>query len=297
MVLQVPIPHQKIQEDHQKHIEHQIINDDSHNYLNNDYKIFHQHVEPEKYTDEDQSHLIYRYDPEAHELMNSADDINVAREPQFYIQNPHLQHKIFTPEIKYRYSHEITADDDDLAEDKNIIIEAREELMKILAKRHKTVERREIDRAKILRINNAASSPMTKKKKRSLLTWWTVSTESSGNNESFEDEDEVIDEDHLSLDDQWLVGCLIHCIYKKSGAIDRLEYPTLDGIVDLYTAGTSDQPFFMYALRAVNKCLKHVSIKHDVNRKKKPQKGVSCNIAFDVFECVTDSVADYCDRR
>lgn len=174
--------------------------------------------------------------------------------------------------------------------------------MNILAKSHKVVVRREIDKAEILRSggnlksNYKAASPLTKKK-RSLLTWWSISTDSSGKeNESFEVEDEGSDETNLSHDDQWLVGCLIHCIYRKSGAIDRLGYPTLDGLVDLYTAGINDQPFFVYALRATNKCLKNISNKHRVNRKKKPLKGVSCSIAFDVFDCVTDLVSDYCGR-
>lgn len=172
--------------------------------------------------------------------------------------------------------------------------------MNILAKSHKVVERREIEKAKFLRgggsLRNNNGNAASLKKKRSLLTWWTISTESPGKEDYDESSEEESDENNLSHDDQWLVGCLIQCIYKKSGAIDRLGYPTLDGILDLYTAGINNQPFFIYALRAVNKCLKHVSIKHSVNRKKKPLKGVGCSIAFDVFDCVTDSVADYCGR-
>lgn len=160
--------------------------------------------------------------------------------------------------------------------------------MNILAKSHKVVERRGANYLR--RINNGISK-MKKIKKRSLLTWWSYS---SGREESFEDDEKDESSEELKSEDKWLAGCLIQCIYNKNGAIDRLGYPTLDGIVDLYTAGNNEQPFFIYTLRATNKCLKHVSSKYSVNRKKKPQKGVACSIALELFECVSDMISEYC---
>lgn len=262
---QLPIP--QPQEHHNYFAENHLLN--THNYqLENqiaDYN-FYQHAAQPIYDDGGQPHIIYRYDNNPEIQLLKSDSPYFAAGEQF------------SPEIKY----EITPDDErDHAGDKSKIIEARDELMNILAKSHKIIER-------------AAGNKKNRTKRRSLLTLWGSITKSSGKEEeSFEDEEE--EEESLTSTDKWLAGCLIQCIYKKNGAIDRLGYPTLDGIVDLYTAGSTEQPFFIYSLRAVNKCLKHVSNKYNVNRKKKPSKETACSIAFDVFDCVSDLVEDYCE--
>lgn len=214
-------------------------------------------------------------------------------------QHEHHEPQIFVTEANYKYSDEITTGD----EDKNKIIEARDELMKILAA--KAVERREINKSEILggnlRNNNGTTSSMETKirNKRSFLTWWTYSAESSGKDEQLdvkEGEKDLQEEENLmSGDEKWLAGCLVQCVFKKNGVTDRLDYPTLDGIVDLYTAGTIEQPYFMFTLRATNKCLKIVTYRYKLNRKKKSSKGQACKVAFDIFECVTDAVNAYCN--
>lgn len=99
----------------------------------------------------------------------------------------------------------------------------------------------------------------------------------------------------LSNEDRWLAGCLMQCIFHKTNSLDKHGYPTLDGLVDLYTAGTNDQRYFIFTLRAVNKCLKLVSYRHHVHRGKYPHKTETCDIAFDVFDCISDSIAFYCN--
>lgn len=219
-----------------------------------------------------------------------------------YRLNPEVQHinshDLLTPEIKYQIPSE-EDDDDFVRRDKNEVVEARDELMNILSKSHNVLEldNRRDDDDKLKNNNEKASSLKKTMNRRSILTWWSYSTKNSGREEnSFEvaDSSEENDVKVLSNDDKWLAGCLIQCIFDKNGAIDRLGYPTLDGVVDLYTAGTHEQPFFIYTLRAVNKCLKRISSKYSVNRKKKPMKGVSCSINFEVFDCVSDLIAEYC---
>ena len=98
----------------------------------------------------------------------------------------------------------------------------------------------------------------------------------------------------ITNEDRWLAGCLLQCVYRKNDAVDKNGYPTLDGITDLYTAGTSEQSYFVHVLRSVDKCLKGVSIKYHIFRGKVPIKGENCGVAFDIFDCVTDSITEYC---
>lgn len=199
----------------------------------------------------------------------------------------HDEPQIFVTEANYKYldEHENSPGD----EDKNKIVEARDELMKILAQ--KAVERREINK------NNNETAKV--RNKRSFVTWWTNSARSSGKDEKLEVPEEEKSENYeeenfISGDEKWLAGCLMQCVFNKNAGIDRLGYPTLDGIVDMYTKGTMEQPFFMYTLRATNKCLRIVSNRYNVNRKKKPAKGLTCTLAYDVFECVSDAISAYC---
>lgn len=98
----------------------------------------------------------------------------------------------------------------------------------------------------------------------------------------------------LSNDDRWLAGCLLQCVFRKNNAVDKHGYPTLDGLTDLYTAGTTEQEFFVHVLRSADKCLKSVSTKHKIYRGKVPAKGETCDVAFDVFDCVSDAIIEYC---
>lgn len=98
----------------------------------------------------------------------------------------------------------------------------------------------------------------------------------------------------ISNEDKWIAGCLMQCVFRRNGAVDKLGYPTLDGITDLYTAGVSEQPFFMHVLRAVDKCLKTASVKYKIHKGQTPPKGETCDVSFDVFDCVSDSITDYC---
>jgi hypothetical protein len=185
-------------------------------------------------------------------------------------------------------------------DEKDKVIEAREELMKILAN-HKIVER-QISRkdssnnhAKINSTAEILAKRSRPRSKRGLFEYFNrnkngdllLRRSTTGATAHF----------HPMLvteADRWLAGCLMQCIFRKTHALDKHGYPTLDGIIDLYTEGIHDQFYFMYALRAVNKCLKIVSRKHQVQRSKVPLKAETCEIAYGVFDCVSDAIAAYC---
>ncbi|KAG5678105.1 hypothetical protein PVAND_007806 [Polypedilum vanderplanki] len=182
---------------------------------------------------------------------------------------------------------------------KDKIVEANEELRKILAN-HKIFQRQ--INWKDLRVNNnitksnSTEQKHAKRIKRNLINYFKHNQH---------DEDSLLKQPensaahlHLSLltnADRWLAGCLMQCIFRKTHALDKHgHYPTLDGLVDLYTEGIHDQFYFMYTLKAVNKCLKIVSKKHQVVRSKIPPKLETCEVAFDVFNCVSDAITAYC---
>lgn len=119
--------------------------------------------------------------------------------------------------------------------------------------------------------------------KRSFFGWWKSNSEH---------------EDYLpkilSHQDRFYAGCLINCVFKKNNAVDLNGFPTLDGLTNLFTSGTSDQGFFVHVLRSVDQCLKAASVKHHIYREKVPLKGEICEVALDVIDCITHSITQYC---
>ncbi|CAD7004525.1 uncharacterized protein LOC101457903 [Ceratitis capitata] len=98
----------------------------------------------------------------------------------------------------------------------------------------------------------------------------------------------------VSYEDKRIAGCLLHCIYARNNAIDKLGWPTLDGLVDFYSEGVNEHEFFMATLRSVNLCLHAITMKYRINRRKLPEHGESCDLAFDVFDCISDQITGYC---
>lgn len=91
--------------------------------------------------------------------------------------------------------------------------------------------------------------------------------------------------------------CLMQCVYRRNDAVDHHGWPTLDGLVQLYTDGVHEQGYFMNALRSVDMCLKGASRKHKVHRSMhQPAKASLCYVAFDVFDCISDKIQEYCSK-
>ncbi|KAH8234755.1 hypothetical protein KR032_002791, partial [Drosophila birchii] len=86
----------------------------------------------------------------------------------------------------------------------------------------------------------------------------------------------------VPLEDKRIAGCLLHCVYARNNAIDHKGWPTLDGLVNFYSEGVAEHGFFMATLRAVNLCLRTMTVRYRVDRKELPQRGESCDLAFDV---------------
>ncbi|XP_035790900.1 general odorant-binding protein 70-like [Anopheles albimanus] len=110
-------------------------------------------------------------------------------------------------------------------------------------------------------------------------------------------EEGTIDFSHptiVSHEDKWIAGCLMQCVYRKNNAIDKNGWPTLDGLVNLYTDGVNEHGYFMATLRGVDRCLKGTSRKYQIKRNDLAENFEQCEVAFDVFDCISDMITDYC---
>uniref|UniRef100_A0A182LZX6 Odorant-binding protein 73a n=1 Tax=Anopheles culicifacies TaxID=139723 RepID=A0A182LZX6_9DIPT len=101
----------------------------------------------------------------------------------------------------------------------------------------------------------------------------------------------------VSHEDKWIAGCLMQCVYRKNNAIDKNGWPTLDGLVSLYTDGVNEHGYFMATLRGVDRCLKGTSKKYQIKRNDAAENFEQCEVAFDVFDCISDMITDYCSGQ
>lgn len=89
----------------------------------------------------------------------------------------------------------------------------------------------------------------------------------------------------------------MNCLYQKNGVIDKSGWPSLDGLVNFYSDGVHEHGFFMTVLRASDYCLKGASIKYHISRHSIPSMDLNCDVAFDLFDCVSDKITEYCSQH
>ncbi|XP_065341431.1 general odorant-binding protein 70 [Cloeon dipterum] len=97
----------------------------------------------------------------------------------------------------------------------------------------------------------------------------------------------------FSDDEKKIAGCLLQCVYRQVKAVDQLGFPEAQGLIKLYTEGGDDEEYSNATSRAVHACL---AISSRVIAEKYQEPGLACNVAYDVFECVTNEVAKYCGK-
>ncbi|KAL1491301.1 hypothetical protein ABEB36_011918 [Hypothenemus hampei] len=99
----------------------------------------------------------------------------------------------------------------------------------------------------------------------------------------------------FSEDERKIAGCLLQCVYRKMRAVNEYGFPTVDGMVSLYTEGVTQKEYVLATLQAVTKCLvkaqKAYSLPTGVFQASK-----ACDVAYDVFDCVSEEVAKYCGQ-
>jgi hypothetical protein len=64
----------------------------------------------------------------------------------------------------------------------------------------------------------------------------------------------------------------MHCVYGKNKVLDRNGWPTLDGLIKLFSEGVQEYGYFTVTLRAVDTCLRGTFKKHGVDTSRKASK-------------------------
>ncbi|XP_059475746.1 general odorant-binding protein 70 [Neocloeon triangulifer] len=95
----------------------------------------------------------------------------------------------------------------------------------------------------------------------------------------------------FSKDEKKIAGCLLQCVYRQVKAVDQLGFPETQGLIKLYTEGGDDPEYISATTRAVHACL---AISSRVIAERYQEPGLACDVSYDVFECVTNKVAEYC---
>ncbi|KAF2884200.1 hypothetical protein ILUMI_21982 [Ignelater luminosus] len=78
--------------------------------------------------------------------------------------------------------------------------------------------------------------------------------------------------------------------------VNSSGFPTVEGLVALYTEGVSDREYIIATYQAVHSCLTDARKKHITTPQSLSESGKTCDIAFDVFDCVSDRIGEYCGQ-
>lgn len=100
----------------------------------------------------------------------------------------------------------------------------------------------------------------------------------------------------FSEEDKRIAGCLLQCVYRKMGALNEQGFPTIEGLVNLYTTGVEDKGYKLATYQGVYNCLNLAQKKHLVTPQALEVPGKTCDIAYDVFDCVSEEVGQYCGQ-
>uniref|UniRef100_M3VHC4 Odorant binding protein 12 n=1 Tax=Ips typographus TaxID=55986 RepID=M3VHC4_IPSTY len=96
-------------------------------------------------------------------------------------------------------------------------------------------------------------------------------------------------------DEKKIAGCLLQCVYRKMNAVNQYGFPTVDGLVSLYTEGITQKEYVLATLQSVTKCLGKAQKTYDIPAQN-GTASTACDVAYGVFDCVSEEVAKYCGQ-
>ncbi|XP_019871740.1 general odorant-binding protein 70 [Aethina tumida] len=100
----------------------------------------------------------------------------------------------------------------------------------------------------------------------------------------------------FSRDEKRIAGCLLQCVYRKMKAVNEKGFPTTEGLVKLYTEGITQKEYILATLQSVSTCLVDAHKKHLTTPQAIEQEGKTCDIAYDIFDCVSEKIGEYCGQ-
>ncbi|XP_069701801.1 general odorant-binding protein 70 [Periplaneta americana] len=95
----------------------------------------------------------------------------------------------------------------------------------------------------------------------------------------------------FSEDEKRIAGCLLQCVYRKARAVDASGFPTRDGLVRLYAEGVQERGYYTATAQASQQCLQTA---HQRRLRSQPSGKQSCDLAYEIFECISNKISEYC---
>ncbi|XP_023725663.1 general odorant-binding protein 70 isoform X2 [Cryptotermes secundus] len=95
----------------------------------------------------------------------------------------------------------------------------------------------------------------------------------------------------FSDDERRIAGCLLQCVYRKVRAVDESGLPTREGLVRLYAEGVREHGYYLATDEASQQCLQ---LAHQHRLRSEPSGKQSCDLAYDIFECISNKISEYC---
>ncbi|XP_075232707.1 odorant-binding protein 73a [Lycorma delicatula] len=93
-----------------------------------------------------------------------------------------------------------------------------------------------------------------------------------------------------------IAGCLLQCVYRKVKAVDEHGMPTVPGLVRLYSEGVEDRNYYVATVQAVQQCVSASQHYRYYNPQVAKDGGYTCDLAYDMFNCVSDKIESFCGR-
>nr|APC94203.1 odorant-binding protein 31 [Pyrrhalta maculicollis] len=97
-------------------------------------------------------------------------------------------------------------------------------------------------------------------------------------------------------DEKRIAGCLLQCVYRKMKAVNEHGFPTTEGLVSLYTNGIEQKEYIRATIESVNTCMKMAEQKYLIKPDSIDENGKTCDIAYDVFDCISEEIGKYCGQ-
>nr|ARJ35766.1 odorant binding protein 1 [Cyrtorhinus lividipennis] len=91
-----------------------------------------------------------------------------------------------------------------------------------------------------------------------------------------------------------IAGCLLQCVYRKMKALDETGFPMATGLVKIYSEGVDDRNYYLATIQGVQQCLARELQNRTNNPSLVKEEGYSCDVAYDVFNCVSEQIEQLC---
>ncbi|XP_050539753.1 general odorant-binding protein 70 isoform X2 [Daktulosphaira vitifoliae] len=102
------------------------------------------------------------------------------------------------------------------------------------------------------------------------------------------------DNEELSNEERRVAGCLLQCVYKKVKAVDDSGFPIADGLLQLYNEGVQDRNYYLATVSAVRHCMSIAQQLKQLQPSQKFDDGQTCDLAYEMFECVSEKIDESC---